>query len=50
MGHESENFKNFLKENNTFDLILMQYFISDCFMGLLKSYNAPFIGKFGIDI
>lgn len=48
MGYESEHFRRFLKEDNQFDVILMQYFISDCFMGLLKDLNAPFIGKFFI--
>lgn len=46
MGYESEHFKAFLKEDHQFDLILMQYFISDCFMGLLKNLKAPYIGKF----
>lgn len=46
MGYESENLRSFLKENNQFDLILMQHFISECFMGIVKNLNAPFIGKF----
>lgn len=49
MGYESENFRRFLKENNQFDVILMQYFISDCFVGVLRDLKSPFIGKFWID-
>lgn len=46
MGFESENLRSFLKENNQFDLILMQQFVSECFMGIVQKLNAPFIGKF----
>lgn len=45
VGYDSENFKRFLKEENKFDLILVQYFISDCFMGLVKVFDVPVIGK-----
>lgn len=47
-GHASESLRQFLKEDNHFDLVLMQYFISDCFMGLAQRYNAPLIGKFSM--
>lgn len=42
---ESKSFGEFIKEDNKFDLILMQYFMSDCFMGLVKNLNASYIGK-----
>lgn len=42
---EVENFQNFLKEDHDYDVVLMQYFISECFTGLLKKINAPVIGK-----
>lgn len=45
-GYGNENLRSFLKENNQFDLILMQEFISECFMGLVKNVDAPYIGKF----
>lgn len=45
-GFESENFQQFLKEDNKFDLLLVQYFISECFMGLTKMYGAPYIGMY----
>lgn len=44
--NQNENFRKFMKEENEFDLILMQYFMSDCFLGLVKKYNVPYIGKF----
>lgn len=43
--HENEIFQTFLKEENDFDLILMQYFMSECYMGLMQKYDAPYIGK-----
>ncbi|XP_023022724.2 UDP-glycosyltransferase UGT5 isoform X1 [Leptinotarsa decemlineata] len=43
-GMKNENFQNFLKENNEFDLILMEVFNTNCFMGLAKIYQAPVIG------
>lgn len=46
IGYENEDFRGFLKEDNQFDVILMQYFVSDCFMGVVKRMNAPYIGKF----
>lgn len=46
IGHENENFRGFLKEDNQFDVILIQYFVSECFMGVVKGMNAPYIGKF----
>lgn len=43
--YEKESFKRFMKNRDEFDLILMQYFISDCVMGLTKTFNAPVIGE-----
>lgn len=45
IGMESENFRAFLKEDNQFDLVMYQVFISECFMGFIKKYSAPIIGK-----
>lgn len=45
VGLEDENFRKFLKEKNDFDLILFQIFTSECFMGIIKKYNAPVIGN-----
>lgn len=44
-GYEDENLQKFLKENNQYDLVLFQIFISECFMGMSKVFNAPVIGK-----
>lgn len=43
--YKSKNLRYFLKEENEYDLILMQYFLSDCVIGLTKKFNAPYIGK-----
>lgn len=44
-GLENEKLHTFLKEKNKFDVILLQFFISECFMGMLQQYDAPVIGK-----
>lgn len=43
-GLTNQNFQNFLKEDHQFDLILMEYFNTNCFNGLLEKYKAPVIG------
>lgn len=40
----SDNFKEFLREENHFDLVIMEFFNSNAFGGLAKRYNAPLIG------
>ncbi|CAH0561450.1 unnamed protein product [Brassicogethes aeneus] len=40
---ENDNLKKFLKEDNSFDVILMEYFNSNCLNGLLHKYKAPVI-------
>lgn len=44
--HENEKFRKFLEENNKFDLLLVQYFLPECFLGVVKKYDIPYIGKF----
>lgn len=43
--YNSKTLQEFLKENNQYDLILTQYFVTDCFMGVIKKFNAPYIGE-----
>lgn len=45
IGMESKTFRAFLKEDNQFDLVVYQLFISECFMGFIKTYRAPIVGK-----
>ncbi|KAJ3658300.1 hypothetical protein Zmor_010048 [Zophobas morio] len=40
----SPGLKNLINKNETFDLILVQYFSSDCFLSLAKKFKAPVIG------
>lgn len=42
---ESKHFQEFVKEVNKFDLVLVQYFMSECVMSLISSWNVPYIGK-----
>lgn len=42
-GLNSTSVRNFLKEKNHFDLAIVQYFDSDCFLPLAKTFNAPII-------
>lgn len=39
------NLKNFLKENNTFDLVFVELFNTNCHLGLANKFKAPIIGK-----
>ncbi|CAH1160293.1 unnamed protein product [Phaedon cochleariae] len=43
-GLTNERFRNFLKEDNQFDLILVELFNTNCFMGLVRLFGAPVIG------
>lgn len=40
------NVRNFLKENNTFDLILFEAFNTNCDLGIAKKFKAPIIGEY----
>ncbi|KAJ8933743.1 hypothetical protein NQ318_015592 [Aromia moschata] len=44
VGLQSKNLQEFLKEDNKFDVILAEFFNTNCFMGLVKKYKAPVIG------
>lgn len=44
--YEIEEFQKFLEEDHNYDVVLVQYFISECVLGLVKKINAPFIGEF----
>lgn len=45
INFQNEELQKFGKENNEFDLVLVEYFMTECFMGEVKKYNAPYIGK-----
>lgn len=47
-GLQSRAFRNFLHKSNnfTFDVILTEFFITDCFHGAITKFKAPVIGKF----
>lgn len=46
-GLQNEAFRTFLKENEntTFDLILAEFFVTECFLGILNQFKAPVVGK-----
>lgn len=44
-GLQSENFAKFILEDNKFDVTLAEVFNTNCFMGLVKKYKTPFIGR-----
>lgn len=39
------NLQSFLKENNTFDLVFVELFNTNCHLGLANKFKAPIIGK-----
>ncbi|XP_030745755.1 UDP-glucuronosyltransferase 1-9-like [Sitophilus oryzae] len=41
---QSQSFQNFLREDNQFDVILVEFFNSNCLYGLINKFRAPFIG------
>lgn len=41
---EAENVKNLIGSNETFDLIISEVFITDCFLSIVHRYKVPFIG------
>ncbi|XP_074037721.1 UDP-glycosyltransferase UGT5 [Leptinotarsa decemlineata] len=43
-GLQHKNFQNFLKEKNHFDLLIIELFNTNCFMGLAKKYGIPAVG------
>ncbi|XP_076274446.1 UDP-glycosyltransferase UGT5-like [Rhynchophorus ferrugineus] len=43
-GLSNPLFQSFLKENNNFDVILVEFFNNNCYLGLPNRYKAPFIG------
>lgn len=43
-----KNVHNFLRENNTFDLILFESFNTNCDLGIAKKFKAPIVGKLKI--
>ncbi|CAH0561451.1 unnamed protein product [Brassicogethes aeneus] len=43
-AYDNDNLKKFLKEENKFDVILMEFFNSNCLNGLIHKYKAPVIG------
>ncbi|XP_030745756.1 UDP-glucuronosyltransferase 2B13-like [Sitophilus oryzae] len=43
-GLSSPAFQSFLTENNEFDVILFEFFNTNCYMGLANKFKAPFIG------
>lgn len=44
-GLQSKNLQRFLKEDNSFDLILIEVFNTNCYHGLAKIFNAPMVGE-----
>ncbi|CAG9836531.1 unnamed protein product [Diabrotica balteata] len=46
----SEYVKNFLKESNSYDVVIAEVFGSHCYFGLAKRYNAPVIGLSSTDL
>lgn len=38
------SFQKFLKQDNHFDIILVEFFNTNCYYGLITKYKAPFIG------
>lgn len=42
-GLSSKQMQDFLKINQTFDLLILQNFGSDCYMGIAHKFNVPFI-------
>lgn len=51
-GLQIEAFRSFLHEmrNTTFDIILLELFVTDCFLGVANIFQAPMIGKFKSNI
>lgn len=44
LGLSSEAVQNFMKTKNKFDLMITEFFNSDCFLGLAERVKAPIIG------
>ncbi|XP_072388404.1 UDP-glycosyltransferase UGT5-like [Diabrotica undecimpunctata] len=43
-GLAHPNLHSFLKEDNKFDVVLLEIFNTNCFMGVAKRFDAPIIG------
>lgn len=43
MGLTSKEVRSFLKEDNHFDLAIIEYFNSDCFLAIAKMFNLPVV-------
>lgn len=41
---QSSILQNFIRSNDTYDVILLEYFNSDCFAGFIQKFEAPVIG------
>lgn len=44
IGFESAHLRDFLKANQTFDVVIAEFFNSDCFAGFINKFKAPLIG------
>ncbi|XP_008191816.1 UDP-glycosyltransferase UGT5 isoform X4 [Tribolium castaneum] len=44
IGYQSKPLRDFIKRNETFDLIIAEFFNSNCFLGLGHKFKAPLIG------
>lgn len=42
---QSKALHKFLREDHHFDIILTEFFNTNCFFGLIDKYKAPFIGE-----
>lgn len=42
-GFSSQTVQDFLKGSHQFDLIIMEYFNSDCFLTIAKKFNVPIV-------
>ncbi|EFA02977.2 UDP-glycosyltransferase UGT5 isoform X3 [Tribolium castaneum] len=44
IGFESSQLREFLRHERTFDVIIVEFFNSDCFAGLVQKFKAPVVG------
>lgn len=42
---QNRNLHSFLKENNTYDLVMVEMFYANCILGIVKKFQAPVVGK-----
>lgn len=43
IGFSSKSVQSFLKEKNNFDMAIVEYFNSDCFLAVTKKFNIPVV-------